>query len=458
MDAAVAVSFALAVLQPHLGGLGGDYFALENVGGNTVFIDGSGPAPRSQTINEMPAKGPHTITIPGMIDALWIMWKKHGSLSWHNLLVPAISLAEKGYPVHRELRRAVNANKEILSATRQGIRFVSMTESGYIRLPETAEALRRLAEDPRDFYEGDIAGDIVETVSGNGGFLEIDDLSSYRASLREPIQVRLGTVRVMETPPPTQGVTSLIMLQLLRDAYEEKPPRPLSRRRALLHLEAARLSYCIRDKYVTDPRYMNIDVTRLLRENPNVLCREPGWVSGGAGHGSGDTTYYIVVDEDGRYVSGIQSLYNHFGSGMITGRYLIPLNNRGRDFALDPDHVNSLQPGKRTRHTLSTVVAETSNEALIIGTSGGNLRPQIHALLYTNHRYLGMSPWEALNWPRLLWDPHDGIVYEEGWEWSGGVVKAYPSRMGVASTALVRGREAYGYTDPRGVGTAIGIP
>jgi len=458
VDAAVTVSLVLSVVLPHLGGLGGDFFAM--VGPDPVWIDGSGPAPSGLTRDlvagrghsVMPRRGPLAVTVPGMVEALYRMWAQLGSLPWRVLVEPAARIAEEGFPIHRELVRAVKANRWILERYGTSLLPELDLEEGegvLVRLPGLARALRRIARDPRDFYEGEIARSLVRAVREAGGVLSLEDMAGYRARISRPLVAEAFGWRLYEGPPPTQGATTLLLLKLLE---QEGWEGPLSRRRASLLIEGARRAYRVRDAFITDPGFMEVPVESLL--DPSLAHRATGEFAAGSGE---DTTYFIVVDGDGRWVSGIQSLYNHFGSGIVDDEFQVPLNNRGADFSLDPGHANRLEPGKRTRHTLSTLVAEREGTTLILGTSGGNYRPQLHALLFTNYVVHGMGLEESVNLPRLVWDPVSRrVLYEEGWDWYGPSLP-YPSRLGVAAMARIRGGVAEAYEDPRGVGVAAPV-
>lgn len=467
VDAAVAVSLVLAVVQPHLGGLGGDYFAIVKVNGDAVFIDGSGPAPAGLTrevvlgrgYREMPTHGPLPITVPGMVDALWLMWSKYGSMEWQRLVEKAATIAGRGFAAHIDLARAVDRAWDILLRYKGGARaFANLYRSGpgaKAAFPGLSWALRRIMEDPRDFYEGDVAADIVDTVKANGGVMELEDLASYHAGTGKPLELEYHGCRILETPPPTQGATTLHILMLLG----EDLPAHGSREWSLSLYNASLKAYRVRDSLITDPRHMTISPEDLL--NPGIL-EEPrgGPVEGGVG----DTTYYAVADREGNIVSGIQSLYHHFGSGIITGRGEFPLNNRGSDFSLREDHVNRLEPGKRTLHTLSTVLMECGDATYALGTSGGHYRPHQHAQLITGILIDGLDPQEAIERPRILFNFRDKLIIVEEGVTSPGIEgyrvesRKYPSRTGVAAAvADYKGYRA-GYVDVRGDGAALGQP
>lgn len=475
-DAAVAVSLTLAVTLPHLGGIGGDFFALIRLPDDDVlFIDGSGPAPQRLTrelmvekgYKTMPERGPLTINVPGMVDGLYILWRRHGTFEWKELVKTAIEAAKKGFGVTPSLASAINRLcKDVLNKDPGSIETYcknSVSVGSPLAFRGLARALEMVAEDPRTFYDGDIAEKIVSYVESRGGVLSIDDLRAYHALPGEAISITYRGLRIYEMPPPTQGITSLHVLRLLEDYDLSKIP-PSSTERVKLHLEAYYAAYWARDNYVTDPRYMKVSVGELLShkfiEEMKNSRRLPM-----PQQGDGDTTFFAVVDRDGMMIAGIQSLFHPFGSGVTEPFYQITLNNRAQSFSLDPNHANSLEPGKKTMHTLSAMIVRDDKKVYTIGLSGGHFRPQLHSLILTNIVDYRMGFHEALDYPRFIWYPGTRrLRAEEGLDvaingYSTEKAK-YPSRLGVAAIAVINEETGLleAYTDIRGDGIPIGLP
>ncbi|MEM2220067.1 MAG: gamma-glutamyltransferase family protein [Candidatus Korarchaeum sp.] len=462
VDAAVTASLSLSILLPHLSGLGGDFFALVRRGREVRFVDGSGPSPRELSreellrrgFREMPAKGPLSITVPGYVDALHLMWRRYGRMDWSELVFRASRIARDGFPVSKSLSDAVKLYKEFLSADEgSASTYLGVGERGSRKkFDGLASALERIAEDPRDFYEGEIASSIVKYVRERGGVLSLDDLSSYHASEGQPVSARLWGCEAYEMPPPTQGLTTLHMMMLTEGLGG---PSSLERVRKLI--EVSRRAYAIRDKYITDPRYMSVSLSELM--DPSILNE-----AGNVGRfGEGDTTFFAVIDPDGMIVAGIQSIFTAFGSGLTEPGYQVTLNCRGSSFSLDEGHVNKLEPGKRTLHTLSALLMNCGSDWYAIGTSGGHFRPQIHWWISTNLLKYGMGCQEALDFPRAYLDlSSNTLVAEEGIELDNSLkvnlkVERYPSRLGVAALALMMGDGLkVGCTDVRGDGGCSG--
>ena len=475
VDAAVAVSFTLASTLPHLNGLGGDFFALVYKDGRVYFIDGSGPAPRGLDMSllaekgydTMPREGPYTVTVPGMVDAVYTMWNRLGTMEWETLIAPAIK-SSMNAPVSRGLARAYDRMRDSLlkyEPTRRGLSEVEFAFGSRIGLRGLSRALQRIAEDHRDFYEGEVAGDIVESIRATGGVLDYDDLKSYRARVSEPLRLEIGECSLYEMPPPTQGATTLHMIYLLskrRNKLEEYKPNSAARIKE--HFDSALKAYAIRDKYITDPDFMEIDPYSLT--SPTILeeLEEATPHAEGPNAGSGDTTFFVTADGDGNIVAGIQSLYHPFGSKIMTSRFQIFLNNRASDFRLSDTHVNRLEPGKRTLHTLSSLVMSCGDDVIVFGASGGHFRPQQHAWFAVNNLVYGMDVQEAIEYPRALLDLSSRrFVVETGLEtpsYHGFKPEhyPYPGRTGVAASLLLDASKLWfmAGNDPRGDGIALG--
>lgn len=479
IDAAASIAFTLSVTLPHLGGIGGDFFALITDGNSEpLFIDGSGPAPQTQTIElmkekgfkEMPSRGVLTITVPGFVDAVYTMWKELGHFEWRELLKPAISLAEKGFPSSKILKESIESNKDILQKDSGSTStYLRSVDGKIIKFPQLAKALKLIAEDPREFYEGDISEKIVNYVKSKGGVLDYEDLKRYKSSIGIPLKMSFRDYLIYEMPPPTQGITTLHSLKLLELTIESKP-KLKSSARIKKYIQIFRCAYVLRDKFITDPKRMKVSINELLNEKKLQklifeLCKDVKIVKKlESKEPKGDTTFFIVSDKNGITVAGIQSLYYPFGSGITEPTYGITLNNRGADFSLDITHVNKLEPGKRTLHTLSAMmVFKDKKVKYVIGCSGGHFRPQIHTEVFSNIVDYGMDIYEAMAFPRFLWDiKTNELLVEEGYkkveiEGLKIVKKPYPSRFGVVALLEVIDDLRLGVADIRSEGISLGI-
>ena len=474
IDVSIATSIALAVTIPHLGGLGGDYFALVYTPNReVVVIMGSGQSPARLTLEEIQGleqkwqsmRGPLTIVVPGMIDALYTLWREHGSLEWREIIEPSITLARKGFPAPPAFAHAVKRYLRILyndPGSRQTYLQNGPVETGQrISYPGMARLLEIIADDPGAFYKGEIADAIHEYVQNHGGLLSKNDMKSYKAYIDEPLMLEsYHGWKIYEMPPNTQGATTLHLLKLLQDT-----PYDPARRLPLL-IEKSRIAYSIRDIHIGDPEYMtttreHLLSDKILDETPILEKYKPGKCNPLQQPREHDTTFHAVASKDGWYIASIQSLYYHFGSGLTEPTYQITLNNRAIGFEPRPGLPNSLGPSKKPLHTLSAVLAQRpeTNETIILGTSGGQYRPQQHALILSSiieHQY---TIGEAISALRALWTPGTcNIIIDPGVP-PDLIPPGYTQtigRTGIASAIHGKNKVLRVATDPRGDGFPLG--
>ena len=474
VDASVATSLTLAITIPHLGGLGGDFFALvmdEN--GNVSFINGSGYAPQKLTIelmvnrgfNTMPQRGPLSCVVPGMIDGLRVLWEKFGSMEWDKIVSIVIENLRDGFPITRSLARTLNNLRDTLmkdpgSRATYYAGYKEFRPGRIVNYKNMLKTLEEIKDDPRNFYEGDIARKVSEYVQEVGGVLEYDDFKEFRAFSDNPIYLKLENRTVYEMPPNTQGVSTLQLIKLMENMDLGKPK---SSERIMKSLEMFKLVYWIRDNFVSDPRDMRISIEKMLSDEFLEEVKQK-YTSKEEKYAKGDTTYFAIVDKEGILVSGVQSLFYPFGAAVTEPNYGITLNARASSFSLDRNHVNSLKPRKRPLHTLSAMIIDEEARALALGLSGGHFRPQLHAEIYANIFYYGLDIQEAIEHPRFIWHLWSNkIEIEEGYRvdrlsnYEAKVVP-YPSRLGIAAAAeIINNKLRAGYCDIRGDGMPIGI-
>ncbi len=347
------------------------------------------------------------------------MLERFGSLPAEQIFAPAIALAEDGMPVSEKMSRSLG-NSAPLLAQWESSAATYLPEGRpprpgeRLRQPNLARTYRTLAREGRDaFYRGPIGRAIAEYVQRCGGVLSMEDLEKHRSDWVEPLSVSYRGFEVYEFPPNTQGMVALEMLNILA-GYDLKQLGYQSAEYLHLLLEAKKLAFADRDQYISDPAFVDIPVERLLskshaeeqRARINPRRAMPYFV--GELDKEGDTMYLCTADAQGNIVSLIQSLYMGIGSGVVGGDTGIALHNRGSYFSLDPRHVNYLQPGKRTMHTLMPgMVLRAGRPHMAIGTMGGDAQPQIHAQLFTAMLDFGLNPQQAIEAPR--W--HSGRAY-----------------------------------------------
>ena len=462
-DAAVAASFALSVVLPHLNGLGGDFFALffEGKTGKVRCLNSSGWAPSgltigwllSQKISEMPLFGPSSVVIPGMVKGVEELHRKFGSAEFDGLLARAVRLAEEGFPVSPGLARALgrfraNLNHEALLAF--GAEGLGPGPGEVLRQRRLAERLQEIADGgSEEFYKGAAAEDIIRELGVGGVEVEREDLS-FSPEWVEPLRIEYRGHEVFEVPPNSMGAATLMILKELEG---RDPPAPDSLERVTRVTEATKTALAAKDEFLGDPRFVDFDLETFLNArhrpaNSAVL--------------DGDTTYFAVADGDGNLLSCIQSLFHPFGSRIFLKDSGFFLNNRASAFKFKGP--NSLEPRKRPVHTLSALLLSRRKGAspfLAMGTSGGEHRPQLHALFVSNVVDYSMDVEAALGYPRFLWDGEETSV-ERGYKVENGRVPDmrvvdYPSRQGVAQGIELTPKGKKAVCDVRGEGAPAGF-
>ncbi len=424
MDAAIAANAALGVVEPESCGIGGDLFAIywDAKTGKLSAINASGWAPKGLTIaalkakgaTEMPQEGIDSVTVPGAVDGWAKLHQRFGKLPWRDLFQPAIYFAQHGYPVTEMIGGAWKESEKKLggdiNAKRVFLRNGEAPSVGEMFAnPEMAAAYRLLAnEGPSVFYRGALAEAILKTSQRLGGTMTAEDLAEYSAEWVEPISTEYHGWKVYELPPNGQGVAALEMLNILSLYPMASYP---SRGVEELHfqIEAMKLAYADLHRYVADPHFSPVPVAgmvsmdyareRAARIDPaKASCQTP---PGEPRSMPGDTIYLAAVDREGNIVSLIQSLYQHFGSGVVVDDYGFALHNRGGLFTLDEHHPNALAPRKRPFHTIIPAFMEKGDTHIGFGIMGGLNQSMAHAQFVVNLVDHGMNIQAALEAPRF---------------------------------------------------------
>jgi gamma-glutamyltranspeptidase / glutathione hydrolase len=433
VDAAVAAAAVLAVVEPNQTGIGGDCFVLYAPKGRgpLIGVNGSGRAPQAATvewylkqgIRTMPTYGPHAVTVPGAIDAWARLLADHGTKNLDELLQPAIRYAEHGFPVHGRVSWEWDQEVDRLRSDESAARIFlpngrAPKPGDVIRNPQLGATLRRIGKEGRDgFYAGPVAQDIVTRLRQLGGLHTLEDLDSNRPDYVTPIVTTYRGADIHQIPPNNQGITALIMLNVL-SGFDLGKLGPVSADRLHLEIEAGRLAFRDRNALVADMTKAKvpvegmlsmdyaaqlrarIDPERAITDLPPPLLRKS------------DTIYLCVVDRDRNAVSFINSVYHSFGSGIVTPNTGIVLQNRGCGFRIDPDHPNAIAPGKRPLHTIMPGMAMKDGRALMpFGVMGGDYQPFGHTHFLANILDFGCDLQEALDMARVFYG--DGTVLVE---------------------------------------------
>ncbi|MES2174307.1 MAG: gamma-glutamyltransferase family protein [Pseudomonadota bacterium] len=441
VEACVAVAATLAVVYPHMTGIGGDGFWLihPGPGSDVVSIHGCGGAAAKADLSlyagldMIPNRGPlaaNTVagTISGWAAALDSIW---GDMPLARLLRDAIGHARTGVAVTAggagiaaakgdELRGQSGAYATTFEPEGRPLR-----EGDLLRQPALADTLERLATEGLDnFYTGTLATDIAADLEALGSPLTAADMAAHDAFIATPLHTRISGATLYNSAPPTQGFASLLILALF-DRLRAGSPDGFDHVHGLV--EATKQAFLIRDMHVGDPAFHDYDWQGLL-DDPTALDalaakvdparalpwpQPPQW---------GDTCWFAAADGDGRVVSCIQSTYFEFGSGLVLPRTGITWQNRGSSFRLAQSGWNALKPGRKPFHTLNPAFAcFEDGRVMAYGTMGGEGQPQTQAALFTRYARYGMDLQEAISAPRWLlgrtWgDPSTTLKLEDGFD------------------------------------------
>jgi gamma-glutamyltranspeptidase/glutathione hydrolase len=423
-DAAVATNAVLNVTQPHMCGMGGDVFYLlyEAKEKQVRFLNGSGRSAHnanreyytSKGFDKIPLRGPlSALNVPGCVDGWDQMLKRYGTKNFRELLTAAIDYCENGFPVSHQVSEWTRCHEDLLAQYPSSAKIWLPGGRGpkpgeVILQKDLCRTFRQIADGGRDaFYKGEVAERFVNFFSQQGSPLTLKDFANHHSDWGEPVSSSYRSYTVYETAPNTQGIVTNMMLNIL-EGYDLACMGHNSAEYLHNMVEAKKLAFADRDYYISDPEHVEIPVERLLSKKYAAQRRaliDPSTVSTDAATGGarGDTTYFAIVDAEGNIVSCIQSLYFLFGSGVIAEGTGMFVQNRGAYFQLDGNHVNRLEPHKRTMHTLMASLTTTNDKPyLVFGTMGGDGQPQTHAAVLSNILDFGMNIQEAIEAPRWI--------------------------------------------------------
>ena len=504
VDAAVAMGFALAVSLPRAGNLGGSGFMLihmQDFGApdDVVALDFRSVAPaaaRSEDFRDNDGDiqwdaltfGPRAAGVPGTVAGLAEAWRRFGSLSWQEVLAPAIHLAEQGVTVSNDLayalEEALNVMRDYPSSmaayAREG---GSAYAAGEVLIqPDLAWSLRQIRDDGAEaFYRGAIAEKITAHMEQAGGLISAADLAAYRVRSREAIATDYRGYRVATMPPSSVGGLAMLqMLNILSHYDMSRLPRGSA---ASMHVlaETMKLGNANRREGIGDTDFVDVPIAGILSEavagemaariNPDRATRVDAITPADANpYESRDTTHFSVVDGEGNAVSLTYTLGYSFGSGLVIPGTGIILDNQMRNFSIrDPDvHANRMEPGKRVVSTMTpTLVFDADGQLfLVTGTPGGSRIHNVILQLIVNTVDYGMNIAEATHAPRIYqaWrEPELGV--ERGvsadslrlLEAMGHEIEIQQT-MGSTQSIMLRDGLLYGAADPRRPGAmALGI-
>ncbi len=406
-DAAVAVTAALAVVEPQSSGLGGGGFFLLHRARDRheVMIDARERAPGAAQANmyldqagnpipELSLRGPLAAAIPGLPAGLVHVAHRYGRLPLARSLAPAIRLARAGFPVSPRYRQFAEARHSALLAYPTTAKIFLdggfVPEVGFVvHQPDLARTLERLAKLGRKgFYEGEVARNLVDGVRAAAGIWALSDLHDYQVREREPLRGSYRGVRVTTAPPPSSGGVALLQMLKLLQGYELPTATPV--KRAHLIIEAMRRAYRDRALYLGDPDVIRLDLMRLLsdgyiarwRAGINLNRATPSGALEQASVKTGsDTTHLSIIDREGNRVAATLTINTPFGSAFVPPGTGVLLNNEMDDFVskagapnfygLVGGAKNAIAAGKRPLSSMTPTFLETPGAVVILGTPGG---------------------------------------------------------------------------------------
>jgi len=415
-----------------MNGVGGDAFALFYEGSTrrVTALNASGRAAQGvdlslfqdQGIERMPMSGPLSVTVPGAVSAWAATLERYGTRSLAEALAPAIRLAEEGFVVTHTLGEDLEDALR-LNAAGQEIYApggVPLPAGSILRNPALGRTLRLLSsQGPSALYGGEVGAALARFLETEGSPLRLEDFAAHQPEWTEPLSMDFMGRTVHTTAPNSQGIVLLQTLAMVEARGLQEARGPLDP--DLLHtlIEAKKLSFADRDRWVADPAVAPAPVERLLERSyladrvgsigaSAMESAAPGFGDsmgeGDAASGDGDTVYLMVVDTNGNAVTWIQSLFSSFGSRLVDGETGIVLQNRGGGFTLEANHPNQIAPGKRPFHTLmATLITDSEGRfEMAVGTPGGHGQPQTVAQGILQILRFGMSPQHAAEAPRYL--------------------------------------------------------
>ena len=493
VDASVAVGFALAVTLPRAGNLGGGGFILiyDEESENISAIDYRSAAPIAAT-SDLFLKGESVVrfghlvnAVPGSVAGLLKAHEDHGSLPLAELLKPAIRLARDGFEVTHDLNYALEWAKESMLANQVSRdKFYNSGEEpiqirSIFKQPNLAKTLFKISKKGSDiFYKGEIAEWISEQSLSNGGLITTEDMASYEAKSRDPIQTFYRGYRVVTMPPAASG--GLVLLQTLNilENFDLKESGHNSAKTVHLLSEAMQRAYADRAEYHGDPDYYDVPIEQMLdKEYASDLAKEisdtrtpDGQIFAGdfkKYDESPDTTHFSIIDSKGNAVSNTYTLGSSFGSGVTIEKGGFLMNNQMRNFShfygredvkFGTSEANKLEPGKRMISTQTpTLVFQPDGQLMmVLGSPGGGRIPNIITQVISNVIDHDMSFTEAVMSPRINQRLEGKLQLETGFSpdtinllLQRGHEPEISTTMGSVQAIFLEGENIFGVADTR---------
>jgi gamma-glutamyltranspeptidase/glutathione hydrolase len=505
VDAAVAVSFVLAVTLPRAGNIGGDGFMLVYLAqtGETIALDYRSVAPgaaradmfldENGRTSDAARRGHSAAAVPGTVAGLAYAHQRWGGgVPWADLLEPAIRLAEDGAALTHDEAFALRWARERLRDSPESMRSFFRSDGGaydagdLLRQPALARTLRLIADDPQSFYSGEIARQIAASMRAHGGLITLEDLAAYRPIERQPLRANYRGYEIAATPPPSGGGVSLVQSLNILENFDLDAMGAGSADATHVLAETMRLAYADRTRYVGDPDFVQAPIEALTsdayaaqraRRISMRRALDPRTLSPGDPSVEGrDTTHFSIADALGNAVSVTTTLGDSFGAGAAVDGAGFLLNNQMKNFALEhgsrrastlsTSPANALAPGKRMMSTMTpTMVFRQGRPWLIVGTPGGATIHNTILQILVNVIDHDMNIAEATHAPRIHQQWRGELQLEPGFSpdtvrllRQRGHVVTEGQTMGSAQSILIEDGLFYGAADPRRPGAMAAPP
>jgi gamma-glutamyltranspeptidase/glutathione hydrolase len=467
IDAAVATGFALAVVHPPAGNIGGGGFMLVRMSdGATHFLDYREKAPAAATremyldaqgnvIEGASEIGYKSIGVPGSVAGMVYAEQKYGKLTLKRVMAPAIRLAREGYALTWE--EAQDMHDRHLAEFPESRRVFQRNGDYYkpaelFRQPDLARTLERIAAKPDDFYHGSLARELAAAMQKGGGLITAADLAAYEVKEREPVRGTYRGYEIISAPPPSSGGTVLIESLNILEAYDLGKMGNRSAQAMHYTLEAYRRAFFDRAEFLGDPDFAKIPVAQLIdkkyakaweesidpaRATPSSDLKRPAIFSQleqyaaahptvAAPHESNHTTHYSVMDADGNAVAVTTTINDWFGSRVTADGLGFLLNDEMDDFSSKPgvpnsdgllqSELNAIGPGKRPLSSMTpTIVAHDGKTILVLGSPGSSKIITTVANVLMGVVDYGMNIQESVNAPRFHHQWMPDVVNVEQW-------------------------------------------
>ena len=456
-DATIAVAFALAVVLPRAGNIGGGGFTVLYNSSDESFqsLDYREKAPlaasknmyldkNGDVISNLSTLGYKAIAVPGTVDGMWELHKKYGSMDWKELIVPSIKLAKEGFKISPLMADTLNRNYKSLSKFSETKKIFFQENpvkfNSLLIQKDLAKTLEKISNNGRNgFYKGDVAQKIVADMKRNDGLITFDDLENYKSKWRKPLIRKYKNFEVITMPPPSSGGLHLIQMLNILENFDLKSLKHNSPSYVLLLNEVMKYAYADRSQYLGDPDYVDVPVNKLISKDyaesiSKKITIDSVTQSDDIKAGmyidleSDETTHFSIADKYGNLVSTTYTLNSSFGSKVVIAKTGILMNNEMDDFSSAPGvpnqfgllggKFNEIQPSKRPLSSMTpTIVFKNNSPFLIMGTPGGSRIITSVLQNFLNIAEFEMNLADSINKPRVhqQWYP-DLLFLEKGFD------------------------------------------